>query len=76
MISPKDLAPFNITRGGQWTLLMICKGDWRYHAEVCIRCELLEFIIVKPIEDIGYTVVDPRDMLQVEVKVVLHAKQD
>ena len=58
----------------QWVLLMVCKLDWRHHAKVCIRCKPLEFIIVKPREGIGYTIVDPGDMLQAEVKAVLHAK--
>ena len=58
----------------QWACLLVREGDQWHHAGVLIQCKMPELIIVESREGVSYTILNPRDVLQVEVKIVLHAK--
>ena len=58
----------------QRACLLVREGNQWHHACVHAQCEMLELIMVESREGIGYTIVNPGNVLQTEVKIVLHAK--
>ena len=58
----------------QRACLLVSEGAQWHHAWVCIWCEAPELTVVKSREGVSYTIVDPRDVLWMEVKIALHAK--
>ena len=58
----------------QRACLLAREGNWQCQACVCTWHEMPELIMVESRKGIGYTTVNPRDVLQMEVKIVLYAK--
>ena len=58
----------------QWACLLVSKGGQWHHGGVNIWCKMLELLMVESRKGTGYPIVNPGDVLQMEVKIVLHAK--
>ena len=54
--------------------LLVRDRNQQHHACVCAWHEMQELIMVESRKGIGYTIANPGDVLQREVKIVLHAK--
>ena len=58
----------------QMAYLLVREGNWWHHACVSAQHKMAELLMVESKKSIGCAIVNTRDVLQTEVKIVLHAK--